>query len=985
MGKQELRAVALGAAYLLLASGAAAVTSPRDGGPLPQAYFDAKAKNPRAFTAPHAWVQKAERLHTEREAYTAEHGNLQTFGAPSLAVTGTLRVPVLPAYFSDQATVPVSAANLQTQLFGANATGSVTDYYHEVSYQQLTATGDVYSWTHLSKSTAGAGQPSGSYYYGNCHGLEPGCSRTGEMITEVLDAKDATVDFADYDNDGPDGVPNSGDDDGFVDGVVFVTSLPGGECGTASFISNTYSYNAWPESGGVAYETNDSRFGGGAILIDSYSLIPALNCGATSPYDATEYIDIGTLCHELGHLLGLPDLYDGNGGGTGIGHWGIMGTGNWNTPEKPAHMDAWCKQELGWTQPVTIGWQPTPVSIGDAEESPDVYKLPFTDERFRRSTTCVIAGSYSLYCGLTAAEAAQHGYFHAGPGYGSNWYQTIERTFHYNGSGAVTLQFAYACDLELNNDVARVIIKINGVETQLAQYTGKVASTANIPLAGYLASLAGAGGDYTITFRVITDFSLDDSDGGDTSTCGAFAVDNVSVNGGGESYASGFETSVAGWHMNPNETRSDEYWLVENRRKVGFDANLHGEGLVIWHVDDAILHAPLTLNSGGGNGKLRGLLLEEAEGVLDLNDMTNDGISDPFNDGEAADVYPGPSNNTSFGAGTAPNSNDNVNRPTRIQVTGIGPAGATMTATLRAGDPAPTAGAILPTAIDNDQTATLVTVSGAHLRYGATFHFTYAGGSKMQGVTTGIPVDPTDIVPTALEWVDENTIRATVNTYLKTPGSWHLVVQNPDGQTVNLDYVLTVNSVLATRLVSAHVDVIDAGVRLRYTLFDRDPGETIELLRANAASASFQMIRDGLEPVRNNDYEYVDVSVEPGHSYTYLLESRTADGEVRELHRATAVMPARDLVLEQNVPNPFNPRTSIRFYLPSRTNLRLDVYDVRGALVRHLATGAYDSGAHTVDWDGTDAKGQSVASGFYVYRLISDGHPALTRKMMLLK
>ena len=54
-----------------------------------------------------------------------------------------------------------------------------------------------------------------------------------------------------YDNDGPDGIPNSGDDDGFVDAVVFVQGLPGGECGTPNIISHTWSYTAWPTSGGL--------------------------------------------------------------------------------------------------------------------------------------------------------------------------------------------------------------------------------------------------------------------------------------------------------------------------------------------------------------------------------------------------------------------------------------------------------------------------------------------------------------------------------------------------------------------------------------------------------------------------------------------------------------------------------------------------------------------------------------------------------------
>ena len=96
------------------------------------------------------------------------------------------------------------------------------------------------------------------------------------------------------------------------------------------------------------------------------------------------------------------------------------------------------------------------------------------------------------------------------------------------------------------------------------------------------------------------------------------------------------------------------------------------------------------------------------------------------------------------------------------------------------------------------------------------------------------------------------------------------------------------------------------------------------------------------------------------------------------------MIPARELVLEQNHPNPFNPRTSIRFYLPERGSVELEVYDVSGALVRRLASGHFDSGSHTVDWDGTDAHGQPVASGMYVYRLVTDRR-SLAKKMLLLK
>lgn len=952
MGKQEIRSLALGAVCLMLAARAFAFTPPRDGGRLPDSYFEAKSKNPRAYTIQRGWVQKANRLRAQREDFMVRHSEAQPFELQRFALDDTLRVAVLPGYFSNDAVVPVSAASLQAQLFTANATGTITDYYHEVSYDQLTLTGNVFPWAKVSKQ--------GSYYYGSCNGVQPGCSNTGEFMKEVLDLKDPSINFGQYDNDGPDGVPNSGDDDGVVDAVVFLHSLPGGECGGATTISHSWSYSAWPTSSGLPYATGDARTGGGFIQIDEYVIAPSGNCGATTPFSAAETIDIGVLCHELGHTMGLPDLYDINGGGNGIGHWGLMGSGNWNSPEKPAHMDAWCKKELGWVVPTTIGYQATPVTIGNAEENATIYKLPFRDAKFRRSTSCAIAGSYSLYCGVSATEAATLGYVSPGTGYGANWYQTIERDFRYSGTGSVSLQYQFAYDVEPNYDFGETIIKVNGVETSIASYTGTGTGSANISLTPMLAPLAGAGGAYTIKFRVTSDISFDDSDGNDPSTCGAFVVDNVSVNGGGESYTNNFEASVNGWHINESETRSDEYWLVENRRGIGFDVNLHGQGLLIWHVDDAVMHAPF-LGNRGTNGAVRGLVVEEADGIFDLNGAG-------ANTGEPADVFPGTSGNTAFTSASNPNSHDNMVRPTQVEVTGISAAGPTMSATMRAGDPGPLATSIEPTSIDNDQPATLVTVTGSRIRYGATFVFA---------------IPETGIQPTGFEWVDENTIRATVDVYTRTPGGWDLIVTNPDGQTMTLDNALTINPILAARLVSASIDVGNDAVYLRYVLRERETGETIRVYRAPGTGTDFRLLSENLEPV-GDEYTYIDRAVEPGHSYTYLLESRTADGEVRELHRGVAVMPSRELVLEQNVPNPFNPRTSIRFYLPARSEVHLDVYDVRGALVRRLAQGVYDIGPHAVDWDGTDNSGGRVASGFYVYRLVTDGR-ALSRKMMLLK
>jgi hypothetical protein len=99
---------------------------------------------------------------------------------------------------------------------------------------------------------------------------------------------------------------------------------------------------------------------------------------------------------------------------------------------------------------------------------------------------------------------------------------------------------------------------------------------------------------------------------------------------------------------------------------------------------------------------------------------------------------------------------------------------------------------------------------------------------------------------------------------------------------------------------------------------------------------------------------------------------------------ATRLPLPRRTVLLQNVPNPFNPTTTIRFELSQPADVRLEIYSVRGERIRTLVSGARPAGSHAVVWDGRDRRGAAVASGVYFYRLEA-GRFARTRKMVLLK
>src|SRR5690606_11088119 len=207
------------------------------------------------------------------------------------AVGGNLFVPVLLTLYDDSpASPPYPRQALEDELFGSPASGSLTQYYEEVSYGNLNLTGTVFDWRRV---------PHGSFDY---TWLDNGLSGGGkELVLDAIAEHDAAVDFGQFDNDGPDGITNSGDVDGVVDVVVVTFPTAGGECGDGSLDmwSHHHRLSAY---GGVAF-TNDPRSGGGVIAIDRFVVAPALACSGL-------VIEIGVYCHELGHALGIVDLYD---------------------------------------------------------------------------------------------------------------------------------------------------------------------------------------------------------------------------------------------------------------------------------------------------------------------------------------------------------------------------------------------------------------------------------------------------------------------------------------------------------------------------------------------------------------------------------------------------------------------------------------------------------------------------------------------------
>ncbi len=88
-----------------------------------------------------------------------------------------------------------------------------------------------------------------------------------------------------------------------------------------------------------------------------------------------------------------------------------------------------------------------------------------------------------------------------------------------------------------------------------------------------------------------------------------------------------------------------------------------------------------------------------------------------------------------------------------------------------------------------------------------------------------------------------------------------------------------------------------------------------------------------------------------------------------------------------NLPNPFNPSTTIRFSVAHKDvgkTLRIMVYDINGSLVRELSNGKSVVGAHKALWDGTDRFNRGCASGIYLVKMVV-GDKCLTRRIVMMK
>jgi immune inhibitor A len=220
---------------------------------------------------------------------------------------------------------------------------SVAEYLSRSSAGRLELSGEVRGWFTVPQNH--------TYYTNGYSGIGYFPRNSQSLAVDAFLLANGTINYAHFDNEGADGVPDSGDDDELVDGFLVIHAGPGREAGGTGpddFIS-LFWYLPKTAADGVfgRYFTLTSEEG-----------------------------NIGVILHEMGHLLGLPDLYDTDGGSFGLGAWSMMAGGsNLEEGRRPADFDPWCKTRLGFADVINISQNAKQVPIAPTVDSGVVYRL----------------------------------------------------------------------------------------------------------------------------------------------------------------------------------------------------------------------------------------------------------------------------------------------------------------------------------------------------------------------------------------------------------------------------------------------------------------------------------------------------------------------------------------------------------------------------------------------------------------------------------
>jgi len=250
---------------------------------------------------------------------------------------------VLLVDFDDHQAI-TNATFFDNLMYGVG-TGTVADYYSEVSYNDFVLTSQDYpstiGWLRMPHNY--------DYYVDGQNGFGSYPNNAQGLAEDAVLAADPYVDFSQYDHD----------NDGLIDGLFIMHAGTGAEL---SGSNNDIWSHKWQIDGGVPVDGVEAYV---------YAMQPEFwyNSG-----DMT----IGVVAHEMGHaVFYLPDLYDYGYDSRGLDDWSLMSGGSWGgyLGSSPAHPDAWSRVAMGFVTPTNVMFDETNVSIPNVNENGVIYRL----------------------------------------------------------------------------------------------------------------------------------------------------------------------------------------------------------------------------------------------------------------------------------------------------------------------------------------------------------------------------------------------------------------------------------------------------------------------------------------------------------------------------------------------------------------------------------------------------------------------------------
>lgn len=221
----------------------------------------------------------------------------------------------------------------------------------------------------------------------------------------------------------------------------------------------------------------------------------------------------------------------------------------------------------------------------------------------------------------------------------------------------------------------------------------------------------------------------------------------------------------------------------------------------------------------------------------------------------------------------------------------------------------------------------------------------------------------------ALRWSEADTVVVTESGIVS--GLAINLITSPDTGFAKITG--TVKTILGDNLAGATILAINInGEVSAYTTSSSDGSYSFE----NLTAGEYTLIVDNPEYENTADNEFVNVDY--GNNSIKNKDILVSPASTTGVIKNNNSIPV-NYSLSQNYPNPFNPSTTIRFTLPERTQVKLEVYNLIGQKIKELVNDELEAGQYDVTFDGTN-----LSSGVYLYR-IQAGNFISVKKMLLMK